>query len=147
MGKVYHYDKALGKVVEGYPVPQHDYFGDAPIFISDTIQPYRHPATGQWTDSRSTLRAIDKATGTITTDKKLAPDSSKARREEERRRQDWKRCMREAVRMVDDGTAPMSEETKALCRRQNEIISAATGMDAFNVAGRKRDARGKRYRK
>jgi len=145
--KTYYYDKKLKKVVEGYPPCEEVRYGDAPYIIADTIQPYRHPAAEKWVDSRSALKALDRATGTITTDKKLPPDPSAARQREARRRADWKRCMRVAVEQIDAGTAKLDEETRALCQRQNEVVSSALGFDAFNVAGRKKNVRGKKYRK
>ena len=145
--KTYYYCKQTKKVVEGYPPSENVRYGQAPYIIGDTITPYRHPASGQWVDSRSALQQIDRATGTITTDKKLAADPSSARQREARRRADWKRCMKTAVEQIDAGTAKLDEQTRQLCDRQNEIISSALGFDAFNVAGRKKNVRGKKYRK
>jgi hypothetical protein len=147
-GGCWYYDKETRKMVEGRPPPTEKTYGQAPYVIGDTLkQAYYHPGAERWTESRSQLNALDNATGTITTDKKLPPDPSNARERERLRRLDHKKSLREAVQMVDAGTAPLSEETKEKCRIHNEVVSKALGMDAFNVAGRKNDPRGKKYRR
>lgn len=142
---VYHLGKD-GKIKKGCPAPEVIPFGKAPYVIQDTIEPYRHPATGRWLESRSALRQEDAATGTITTDKKLAPIPHRQRQLERERRQDGHDALHKAVAQIDAGTAPLTEETKALCEQQNEIIASATGWDTFNVAGKKDNPRGKKYR-
>lgn len=144
---VFYYDKESGKMLPGYPPNPHPKLAEAPTIIQDSIDPYYHPAAQKVIDSRSQLRDIDKACGTITTDKKLDPDSSWRKEQERKRREDLHVAMRKSVAQIDSGTAPLSEETKALCAKQNEIVSERLGFDAFNVAGSKRDARGKKYRK
>lgn len=144
---VYHYRD--GKLNEG-PPPRPETYGQAPFVIQDTIEPYRHPATGQWVESRAALNAIDKACGTITTDKhQSAEPYAKAR--EKRRREESKRdvhqAMRRAINDIDYGMAPLTEETKAKCAIQDEIVSERLGFDAFNVAGKKDNPRGKKYRR
>lgn len=145
--QIYYFDKVKQKMVEGYPPCPNVRYGEAPFVITDTIDPYRHPATGTWVESKKALRDIDRACGTITTDKRIAPESSWARENEKRRKQDLHKSMHAAVAKIDAGTVEMSEETREKCRLQNEIASAALGFDAFNVAGRKNDKRGKKYRR
>lgn len=132
---------------EGTPPPEFVPYGQAPMYISDSMPPYRHPATGVTVDSRSALRAMDKATGSITTDKHQAPNRNHGKELERRRREDLRKCLLESVAKIDSGNSGLSEETRAMCERQNEVTSAALGIDAFNVAGRKANAKGKRYRK
>lgn len=144
---VYYWDKAERKLKEGYPPPTERKFGDAPAVITDTIDPYYHPAAEAWTDSKSGLRHLDKATGCITTDKKLAPDSSEQRRLNSHRKKDLHDALHKSVAQIDAGTAPLTEEVRQLCERENERVSKALGFDAFNVAGKKKNARGKKYRR
>jgi len=144
---LYYWDKEIKKWSETPPPPQFPIYGQAPAIVTDTIEPYKHPATGQWTDSRSALRDMDRATGTITTDKKIAPDGSKQKDLEKQRRKDIREAMHKAVAAIDNGTAPLTEEVRAKCEQQNEIISKALNMDAFNVAGRKQNAKGKKFRR
>lgn len=143
----YYFDEESLKFVEGYPPAKVKTYAQAPMFISDTIKPYYHPAAQKVTDSRSELAALDKAHRTITTDKPLeASTFSNFRKENERkRRADARESLLKAVAQVDNGTAPLSEETRAKCARQNEIVSKALNFDAFNVAGNKRNKKGKKY--
>lgn len=145
--RVFFYDKELQKVVEGYPPCPNIKYGEAPFIITDTIDPYRHPATGTWVESKKALRDIDKACGTITTDKRLAPETSQYKENLRRRRQDLHDSMHKAVAQLDAGVVDMPEEIREKHRIQNEIMSSALGFDAFNVAGRKNDKRGKKYRR
>lgn len=145
-GFVGYWDSESMTFKEGYPPRKNLSFGKAPYVIPDTIEPYRHPATGQTIESRAALRATDKACGTITTDKKLDPDPSWQKSRWDAIHKDRKEAMHKAVSAIDNGTAPLTEETRALCAQDNERMSKALGMDCFNVAGRKKDERGKRFR-
>lgn len=147
MRRLYYWDKQARKFVEGVPPPQGRIFGQAPYVIQDSITPYYHPAACQVIDSRKALRDVDKACGTITTDKRLPPDPSWAKEQARRRRADLTESLHRAVAAVDSGTAPLTEETRALCDRQNELVSSALNFDAFNVVGRKKNAKGKRFRR
>lgn len=142
-----HWDKEKKCLVEGPPPPREIKYGEAPMIIMDTIPEYYHPAAETYIDSRSKLRQVDKACGTITTDKLQPADSSYKKELERKRREDIHQSMHKAVAQIDAGTAPLSEETRALCERQNEIVSSALNFDAFNVAGRKKNGKGKRFRK
>lgn len=144
---VYHIDKESGELKEGYPEPEFKPYGQAPYVIQDTIDKYYHPAAETWVESRSKLRQFDDMTGTITTDKKLPGNPSRQRDLEKERRKDLHDSMHKAVAQIDAGTAPLTEETRALCDRQNELMSQRLGFDAFNVAGRKKNAKGKKYRR
>ena len=144
---LFYFDKETQKMVRGLPPDPHPKLAEAPYIIQDTIDKYYHPAAEKWVDSRSQLKTIDKVCGTITTDKKLEPDSSWARENKRKRREDLHRSMRKAIAQLDAGTAPLTQEVREKCERQNEIVSEALGLDAFNVAGRKNNAKGKRFRK
>lgn len=147
MSRFYYRDKETGQFIEGFPPRPHNHFGDAPAIITDTIDPYYHPKACITVDSKSALRDLDRACGTITTDKQLPADKSWIEQRTKERHQDMHDCLHRAVAQVDAGTAPLSEETRQLCERQNEITSKALNFDAFNVAGRKKNARGKKYRR
>lgn len=139
-----------GSFKEGPPPIRVKIFGKAPFVIQDTIEAFRHPMTGKVIESRAELLATDKACGTFTTDKKQ--DCSGIRRSREQhmaaeRKKDIHEAMRRAVAAIDSDNAPLSEETRHKCQVQNEIVSDALGFDAFNVAGRKNDKRGKKYKR
>lgn len=146
-GGLFHWDSESQTFKEGPPPIRIQKFGEAPFIIQDTITPYRHPATGEWIDSRSRLSVTDRVTGCITTDKKLEPDPSWANEQRRKRQEDSRRALYKSVADIDNGNAPLSEETKAICAAENERVSSLLGFDAFNVAGRKDDRRGKKYRK
>lgn len=145
---LYHYNKETRTMEEGPPPPQNIKFGEAPFIIMDEMEPYRHPATGQVLTSKKALAETDRVCGTVTTDKHQVPDGSAKRQRQKERAEDSRKSLLKAVEMVDAGTAPLSEETRALCEIQNRIVEAnLPGFDAFNAAGRKNDKRGRRYRK
>lgn len=146
-GGVWYRDKETGEFKEGYPPPTNNKFGDAPYIIGDTIDQYYHPGAGVWTDSKSGLRSLDRATGCITTDKMIPADPSWQKQQREERIKDGHNALHKAVAQIDAGTAPLTEEVRASCERNNELVSSALNMDAFNVAGRKTNAKGKRFRR
>lgn len=143
----YYFDKEAGCMKEGYPPPKFKKFGEAPYVIQDTIDPYRHPATGVVVESRKALYEMDNACGTITTDKKLEPNKHRAVQLARELKEDMKKAREKAIAQIDSGTAPLTEETRTLCEQQNEIVSKALNFDAFNVAGRKDNAKGKPFRR
>lgn len=145
---IYHIDKSTGELTEGYPKSNIQVFGKAPFVIQDSIEPYYHPAACKVVESRSALKHMDQACGTITTDKLIKTDAAGAkRRRDKERAKDVHESLQKAVAQIDNGTAPLSEETRALCERQNEIITSNTGIDAFNALGRKTNTKGRRYGK
>jgi len=145
-GGVYHIGED-GKLVNGYPPPKNRVFARAPYIITDTIDAHYHHGACQWTESKSGLRQMDDATGTITTGSRLQPNLAPIKRRAAERRKDLHESMHRAVAQLDAGTAPLTEEQRQLCERQNEIVSEALNFDAFNVAGRKKNAKGKKYRR
>jgi hypothetical protein len=142
----YYFDKVKGKMVEGHPPDTRTIFGQAPNIICDTIPKYRHPGNGEIIESRRRLIDVDKMCGTITTDQKLPPNPSRREQEAKRKKEERMRELHEAVAQVDAGTAPLTAEVKAKCEQRNEQLSRALGIDAFNVAGRKDDRKGKRVK-
>lgn len=144
---VFYWDRDSKKFKPGYPPQRFEKFGEAPYVIQDTIEEYYHPAACVTVDSRARLRDLDKVCGTITSGEKLAPDPTWHKQQEKARRKDLHECIHKAVAQIDAGTAPLNEEQKARCTAENERISNLMGFDAFNVAGRKNNAKGKRYRR
>lgn len=147
MGTFYHWDADDQKFKEGPPPCKLKIYGQAPYVISDTTDWYRHPATGVHTNSKSRIRDMDKATGCITTDKKLPPNPSRRIENERRRRKDATESLHRAVAMVDAGTAKLTEEVRAKCDQQNDIVSKALNFDAYNAVGRKNNPKGKQFRR
>lgn len=143
----FYWDSETQTFKSGTPPIKIKIYGQAPYVIQDTMEAYRHPSTGETIESKSKLRDIDNVCGTITTDKYIPPDPTKRNEADRLRRKDLKESLHKAVAMVDAGTAPLTEETRALCAQQNEIVSRNLGMDAFNVAGIKNDRRGKKFRR
>ena len=129
------------------PVNKVQKFGEAPNIITDSMEDYRYPVTGEVIDSKSKLKRLDKLHGTISTDKKLPPDPTWQNDQRKARDKDRKDALHKAVAQIDAGTAPLTEEVRELCAKENERVSKALNFDAFNVAGRKNDRRGKKYRR
>lgn len=144
---VWHIDPEKG-VQKGYPPRRTNKFGQAPMYISDEIKPYRHPRTGKVVTSKSALMRMDRDVGTITTHvaEGLDPDATSYKEDQYQIKRDRSETLRKAVELVDSGNAPLSEETKAKCALMNENLSKALNFDAFNVAGNKNDERGKQFR-
>lgn len=142
-----YWDSESRTFKEGTPPPREKKYGDAPAIFTDSIEPYYHPAAGITVDSKSALRDLDKACGTITTDKKLPPDPTEQKARAEKRRKEGTEALHKAVAQIDAGTAPLTEAQRAACTKENERLSSALNFDAFNVAGRKNDRRGKRWKK
>ena len=146
MRSIYHIDKETGELVEGYPPYKFEVYSEAPMFISDTMNPTRHPMTGTVVESRRMWQDIDKATGCMTTSTHVPPKS---------KRQEWlkasseerKKAMLKSIAQLDAGTAPLNEEQRELCRIQNDIVSDALNFNAHDVIGRKNSDSGKRYRR
>ncbi len=141
-----YWDAETQSMKSGYP-PQRKKNAEAPYVISDSMEPYRHPKALITVDSKSKLRDIDNVCGTITTDKLQPPDPSWRKEQERARREDHHKALHKSVAQLEAGTAPLTEETRAMCEARNEQISSALNFDAFNVIGRKKNAKGKRYRR
>lgn len=135
--RIYYFDKETQTFIEGYPPDKFPKYGQAPYVIQDSIKPYYHPAACQWVDSRSVLRDVDKVCGTITSDSKIPPNKHREKQLKEERKRDMHEAIHRAVAMIDNNQAPLTEEVREKCKKENERISRLTGMDAFNVAGRK----------
>lgn len=144
---LFYWDNEAKMLKEGLPPTKIQKFGEAPYIIGDSIEPYYHPAAEKIISSRSELKQVDKACGTITTDKLIPADKSYTEKYKKKRDADIKESILKSVAKIDNNEAPLSEETKALCNIQNRIVSEALNFDAFNVAGRKNDRRGKKYRR
>lgn len=141
-----YWDKESNCLKAGHPPPRK-VFANAPYVITDTIEEYYHPKACVYVDSKSKLRRIDDACGTITTDKKIEPDPSWQNEQRRLRHEDGHKALHKAVAQIDAGTAPLTEEMRAKCEQQNEIVSSALNIDAFNIVGKKNNAKGKKYRR
>lgn len=143
-----YFDKETQTMKEGYPPPTFVPHGQAPYYISDTIQPYRHPKTGEITDSKSRLKQIDAATNTITTDKVIKVDSSRDWVRKREASEDRRRAILKSIAQLEAGTAPLTEEQRAICTEKNYAIASQNpGFDPFNCVGRVNDPRGSRYKR
>ena len=141
----YYFDEETKQIKEGFPPSKIDHFGDAPYIIGDEIRPYYHPGVCRVIESRSELRMADSVCGTITTDKKQEPNANFTKYQKEARKRDGKRALEKAVAMIDSGTAPLTEEVRAFCDRENERIAKTTKLNPYNIAGKKNDKRGKKH--
>lgn len=136
-----------GELHEG-PPPRPEVHDRAPYVIQDSIEPYYHPGICRVVDTRSGLRDADNACGTITTDKLIPGNKNATLQRQKELKEDRTKALHKAVADVDSGNAPLSEETRAICKQQNEILAAALpGLDPWNAAGHRSDKRGKRYKK
>ncbi len=141
------YDREKGEITQE-PPKRPEKYGQAPIVIQDSLRdPYYHPGACKWTESRSELHKLDDTTGCITTDKLQPADPTQAKQRAYKKKLDAKEALLRAVAAVDNGTAPISEETQALCDAENERITKTLGIDAFNIVGKKNNAKSKRLRK
>ena len=139
-----YWHKEQQKFVEGYR-PQPEKLGDAPVFLSDSMPPQFHTGIGKMVDSRSEWKNIDKENGWITLgkDEQIKPKAKKSLKE---RQAEMAERTARAINDVKYGNAPLSERTREMCRRRDEQISSALGMDAVNCLGIKKDGK-KRNRK
>ena len=144
----FHIDRETGTVKKGYP-KRTPKFGKAPAVFADSLnEPFYHHGACKMVDTRSGLRAADRDSGCVTTDRHEPADESPIRRRKEEVRKDLHEAFRKSVAQLENGTAPLTEEQRALCRRQNEIVAAARpGFDPFNAVGRVTDPAGRRYKK
>lgn len=132
MNRIYYIDEETGELKEGYPESKINCFGTAPMFISDSMTPYYHPAAEIYVDSKKRLKEIDMVCGTITTDK-LQSNPSAVKKRIKERHEDIHKSMHKAVAQLKNGTAPLSEETRELCKKKNQQIKSIMGFDAQNV--------------
>lgn len=146
---IYHFAED-GKMVEGPPPVRFPKMGEAPYVIQDSIDAFRHSASGEWIDSRAKLRDTDRACGTTTTDKRedCTPFvRAREKKTRDERKTDIHQAMRRAINDLEYGMAPLTEEARHKCEINDRIISDRLGFDAFNAVGRKKDPREKKYRK
>lgn len=134
---------------EGYPPVKETIYGEAPMIMPDSLRDkHYHQGACRWAESRSELNRMDAETGCITTDKPIQADN-KARRQKlvDERKKDIRQATMRAINAVNQGTVPLPEHVRAACAIQDRVISNALNMDAYNFGKRKKDGRGKRYRK
>lgn len=144
----YHWDAETKTFKPGSKPTNIKKYSKAPMVLNDTIEPFRHPVNGKLITSKSQLKKVDEACGTVTTRERPPPAPQDLRKRlKEARAKERRAALDKAVAAIDNGMAPLSEETRALCAQENERISQKLGFDAFNVAGRKNDKRGKRFKR
>lgn len=139
----FYWDKEKRKFIEGYPPSKNHKFGEAPYVIQDTMDKQYHPAACKWTDSRQDWEDMDKACGTFTSGKKQPPDPTWHNEQKKKRHKDIREAMQKSIAQLDSGTAPLTEETREMCKRQNEILASA-GFKPYNVAGKKNNKKGRK---
>ncbi len=144
----FYWDEETRKFKEGYPPPKYPRYGQAPAVISDTMEPYFHPRAQMLIESKSQLREVDKACGTFTSDRNEKCASDPWTECNKVLKKDREEALAKAIAQCDAGTAPLTEEQRAMCRANDERLAAAMpGFDPFNAVGRISNARGKRYKK
>lgn len=142
-----YWDPEKKKFVEGRP-PRPKTFGKAPNIIPDTLPgTFYHNGVCRETNSRSEINKWDKESGCITTGSKQPPDPSEYNRRIAERRKDGKESLLKAVAAIDSGNAPLTEKQRHECDIRNEVVSNALNFDAYNVVGRKDNAKGKRFKR
>lgn len=127
-----------GSLTKVPPEPCHNVFGRSAYIVGDTIEAYQHPATGQVVESRSQLRAIDSATGTITTDKYQKPDPSKQQQIRKQKLADTRENLLASMELVKSGNTPFTEDQKAEFRARDKQIDQTLGVELFTKIGKKR---------
>jgi len=140
--KFYHWNKKTRTFEEGFPEPNITRYGDAPFIITDSMERFYHHGACTWVDSRSKLKMIDQACGTITSDRKLSPDPTAMQERERARREDASAAIRKAKAALDVGASPLTEEQRARCKAMDEQIKSVTGWDG--QVFKKKKLRGKR---
>jgi hypothetical protein len=137
----YYWDKEKQAFAEGIPPNPNPVLDKAPYYISDDMEPYYHPHVQRYISSKSQLKMIDKASGTITTDQLLPADPSIEVKRQKEINEDRRAAIQRAIWAVDNNEAPLSEAVKERCKEENQRLGSILGMDLFNVAGRKNGKR------
>lgn len=144
----YHWDPETKTFKPGSKPTNIKKYSKAPMVLNDSIEPFKHPRSGELITSKSQLKKVDKACGTVTTRERPPPAPQDLREKlKKERAKDRRASLEKAVAAIDNGMAPLSEETRAICAEENERISQKLGFDAFNIVGRKNDKRGKRFKR
>lgn len=146
MSRYYYFDTATQKMIEGYPPPRNIKYAEAPYVISDTTSAYYHPGARRWTESKRMIDDMDRACGTITTDKEIMPNQREINERKRLERKDVDNAVEEAIARLDNGTYTPPEEVRHMADIQNRVIAEATGWDCYNLTGKKNDKRGYKYR-
>jgi len=134
--RIYYFDEEKRQMVEGYPPQKFPKYGEAPIYISDEMKPYYHPTAQVTVTSKSKLKMIDKQCGTFTTDKYQSISAQVRKQKTAERRKDLKDAMMRAYNDVKNNNTPLSEEVKAKCKKNDEILSSQVGWDVSKIIKR-----------
>lgn len=146
-GGLFHIDEATGELADGYPPPKVKKRGRAPAIIMDSIEPHYHHGACMWTDSKTGIRDMDKASGMVTLDHPLKGDKSHLKRLKDERRKDLHESMLRAVEDVKNNNTPLTEEQKAACAISDDITAKALNWDCYNVGGIKGNKKGKPFKR
>ena len=148
MRRTYYIDEKTKKLVEGYPPKKYRTYGTGPIFISDSMPAQYHEGAKMVIESRSAWRHADKMTGSLTLSRNefnapgMQPPDHTAE-EKRQRREDIRQARMRAVAAVKNGTAPLTDDQKQICKNNDEIISHQLGYDV-NKLWKPKKARAKR---
>lgn len=130
---VYYFDEESRCMKEGYPPQKFPRYGEAPMYISDEMKPYYHPAAQVMVSSKSKLKMIDNACGTFTTDKFQSKSKQVQSEKRAARYREIEEATKKAYEQVKAGQAPLNEEQRALCKRNDEILSSKLGWDVDSL--------------
>lgn len=122
-----------GVITDEPPEPLGNCFGQAPYVIQDTIEAYRHPGSGQVLTSRKALAETDRACGTITTDKRQAPDPTWSNEQRKAMIKDRKEARKKAIEQVNAPGFALPEETRHACKERNAQLSQQLGIKADKI--------------
>lgn len=136
--RIYYFDEEKRQMVEGYPPQKFPKYGEAPIYISDDMKPYYHPTAQVTVSSKSKLRMLDEQCGTFTTDKFQSKAAEVKKQKTAERRRGLHEAMMRAYNDVKNNNSPLSEEVKAKCKKNDEILSSQVGYDVSKLIKRKR---------
>lgn len=132
---VFHIDPSTGECVEGYPEPEVQKFGQAPVVILDEMPPARHQGTDEILTSRKEWELRDRITGTATHGRRpRVVDRAHERRAA--RQVDIRQSRERATVELDKNEHPITEQFRAYAKERNKVLSQRLGIDAENIAGR-----------
>lgn len=93
----------------------------APMIRMDSMPGDYHPVTGEWCDSRSKFRAINKATGTE--ERGMGRETDNVPVMSGIDDKDYERDVQIAREQLIAGTAPLTEFDRAVCKKIDEQLA------------------------
>jgi len=133
MNKHFYWCQKKKKMVAGFPPPNYDRYGDAPIVIFDSMPETYHEAAKMKIDSRAQWREADKACGTMTVGSVAELDNVPPSDNKSARRYDIMQARKRAVADMKAGRTPFSDDQKQLFKKQDEIISQQLGYNVEEI--------------